>query len=200
MNKLLPLRNCGQYSHCKRSRTGTIILLGLLSLAAFPLIAQEKKESSRRDQSGAGVFVSAEATAKEVGLPIYPGARPHKDEGEKSSAVQMGLWASTFGFKLVVLKMESNDPPEKVAAFYQKALGKYGTVLNCTNSSPAADDKDKNKSSKNLECGDDKPENGGQLFKAGTKEKEHIVGVQPNGQGTIFQLVYVESRGEEKPL
>jgi hypothetical protein len=200
MNKLQPLRKCGQYSHSKRSRTGTIILLGLLCVVALPLTAQEKKESSRRDQSGAGLIVSAEATAKEVGLPIYPSARPHKDEGDHSSAVQLGLWSSAFGFKLVVLKMESNDAPEKIAAFYQKALAKYGAVLNCTNSSPAADDKDKNKSSKSLECGDDKPENGGQLFKAGTKEKQHIVGVQPNGQGSIFQLVYVESRGEEKPL
>jgi hypothetical protein len=200
MNKLQPLRKCGRYSHSKRSRTGTIILLGLLCLAAFPLMAQEKKESSRRDQNGAGLILSAKATAKEVGLPIYPGARPHKDEGEKSSDLKMGLWASTFGFKLVVLKMESNDAPEKIAAFYRKALAKYGTVLNCTHSSPTADDKDKNKSSKSLECGDDKPENGGQLFKAGTQEKQHIVGVQPNGQGSIFQLVYVESRGEEKPL
>jgi len=200
MNTLRSLRNRDGYSLFGQLQTAGIVLLSLLSLAALPLRAQDKKESSDKDQNGAGLIVSAKATAKEVGLPIYPGARPHKDEGEKSSAVQMGLWASTFGFKLVVLKMESNDPPEKVAAFYQKALGKYGTVLNCTNSSPAADDKDKNKSSKSLECGDDKPENGGQLFKAGTKEKQHIVGVQPNGQGSIFQLVYVESRGEEKPL
>jgi hypothetical protein len=27
------------------------------------------------------------------------------------------------------------------------------------------------------------------LFKSGTKEKQHIVGVQPNGQGAIYQLV-----------
>ena len=36
------------------------------------------------------------------------------------------------------------------------------------------------------------------LFKAGTKEKQHIVGVQPNGNGTIFQLLYIEARGERK--
>jgi hypothetical protein len=200
MNTLRWLRNRDGYSLFGQLQTAGIVLLSLLSLAALPLRAQDKKESSDKDQNGAGLIVSAKATAKEVGLPIYPNARPHKDEGEKSSDLKMGLWGSTFGFKLVVLKMESNDPPEKVAAFYQKALGKYGTVLNCTNSWPAADDKDKNKSSKSLECGDDKPENGGQLFKAGTKEKQHIVGVQPNGQGSIFQLVYVESRGEEKPL
>jgi hypothetical protein len=199
MNTLRSLRNRDGYSLFGQLQTAGIVLLSLLSLATLPLRAQDKKESSDNDQNGAGLIVSAKATAKEVGLPIYPGARPHKDEGEKSSDLKMGLWGSTFGFKLVVLKMESNDAPEKIAAFYQKALAKYGTVLNCTNSSPAAD-KDKNKSSKGLECGDDQPENGGQLFKAGTKEKQHIVGVQPNGQGSIFQLVYVESRGEEKPL
>jgi len=36
------------------------------------------------------------------------------------------------------------------------------------------------------------------VFKAGTKEKQHVVGIQPNGQGTLFQLVYVEARGDDK--
>ena len=45
----------------------------------------------------------------------------------------MGLWGGSSGFKLFVLKMESSDAPEKVAAFYRKALAKYGTVLDCSN-------------------------------------------------------------------
>jgi len=44
----------------------------------------------------------------------------------------MGIWGSSFGFKLAVMKMESNDAPEKIAEFYKKALAKYGTVLNCS--------------------------------------------------------------------
>jgi hypothetical protein len=150
------------------------------------------------DQSGAGVMVSKQATAKEVGLPVYPGAKPHKDEKDDSGAVQMGIWGSSFGFKLAVMKMESNDAPEKIAEFYKKALAKYGTVLNCSDAAQNANGKDKTGSSKRLECGDDKPEKGGLLFKAGTKERQHIVGIQPNGQGTIFQLVYVEARGDDK--
>jgi len=39
---------------------------------------------------------------------------------------------------------------------------------------------------------------GGLVFKAGTKEKQHIVGIQANGQGSVFQLVYVEARGDDK--
>jgi hypothetical protein len=152
----------------------------------------------QQDQSGAGVMVSKQATAKEVGLPVYPGPKPHKDEKDDSGAVQMGIWGSSFGFKLAVMKMESNDAPEKIAEFYKKALAKYGTVLNCSDAAQNANAKDKTGSSKPLECGDDKPEKGGLLFKAGTKERQHIVGIQPNGQGTIFQLVYVEARGEDK--
>ena len=54
-------------------------------------------------------MVSKQATAKEVGVPVYPGAKPHKDDKDDSAAVQMGIWGSTFGFKLAVKKMESND-------------------------------------------------------------------------------------------
>jgi hypothetical protein len=151
-----------------------------------------------QDQSGAGVTISKQATAKDVGLPVYPGAKAHKDEKNDSPAVQMGLWGSTFGFKLAVMKMESNDAPEKIAEFYRKALTKYGAVLNCSDPSQKEGAKEKNGSSNKLECGDDKPEKGGLVFKAGTKEKQHIVGIQPNGQGTVFQLVYVEARGDDR--
>src|SRR5713226_6123401 len=94
MNTLRSLRNRDGYSLFGQLQTAGIVLLSLLSLAALPLRAQDKKESSDKDQNGAGLIVSAKATAKEVGLPIYPGARPHKDEGEKSSDLKMGLWAS----------------------------------------------------------------------------------------------------------
>jgi len=152
----------------------------------------------QQDQSGAGVMLSKQATAKEVGLPVYPGAKAHKDEKDDSGNVQMGIWGGSFGFKLAVMKMESNDAPGKIAEFYKKALGRYGPVLNCSEPSPKASGKDKSGSSNKLECDDDKPEKGGMVFKAGTKEKQHVVGIQPNGQGTLFQLVYVEAQGDDK--
>lgn len=164
--------------------------LALLSLANTAVRAQDK--------DGAGFVISAQATAKEVGLPLYPGAKPHKDEKNESPATQLGLWGASFGFKLVVLKMESSDSPDKIAAFYKKALAKYGTVLNCTDPSKATSDKDKSSSPKQLDCGDDKPDAGGMLFKAGTKEKQHIVGIDAKGQVTVFQLLYIEARGSDE--
>jgi len=179
-------------------------LCGAVSLAALSADGQEKDKTgvnvtvTSKDGSEAGLVISAQATAKEAGLPLYPGAIPHKDEKNDSSAANLGLWGSTFGFKLVVLKMESNDSPEKVAAFYQKALAKYGTVLNCSGASKAQGDKDKHDTSNKLTCDDDHADGGEMLFKAGTKEKQHLVSVKPNGTGCIFNLLYIEARSEDK--
>jgi len=177
----------------------------VVSLAGISAVGQEKDKSGvnvtvtgKDGKEAGGLVISAQATAKEAGLPLYPGSRPHKEEKADSSAANLGLWGSSFGFKLVVLKMESNDSPEKVAAFYQKALARYGTVLNCSAASKEPGDKDKHDSSKKLTCADDRPDEGGMLFKAGTKEKQHIVGVKPSGTGCIFHLVYLEARNEEK--
>lgn len=160
---------------------GMALLLGLVVSLGVRAKAQE--------EGGAGLVVSGKATPEDVGLPFYPGAKPHKDNKDDSDAVRMGMWGGGSGFKLVVVKMESDDSPAKVVAFYKKALKKYGAVLDCTNGAPA--DAAKDESSKALTCGDDKPEKGGMLFKAGTDKKQHIVGVEPNGKGTVFQLVYV---------
>jgi len=172
------------------------IFCGVLGGLALLVASAASASASRgaQDKDGAGVTFSKQATSKEVGLPVYTGAKPHKDEKEDSPSVQMGIWGSTFGFKLAVMKLESNDAPEKIAEFYKKALAKYGTVLNCSDPSQKPSAKDSNK----LECGNDRPEKGGLLFKAGTKEKQHLVAIQANGQGSFFQLVYVEARGDDK--
>ena len=178
-----------------------IVLAGMIPLA----VGQEQKDNSKdKDFSvtvqgpntDAGLIVSARATAKEVGLPIYPRSTPYKEQNkdDDSPAAKLGLWGSSFGFKLVVLKMESKDTPRKIADYYTKALAKYGTVLDCTNNAGSQQAKDEKK----LTCGDDKPDAGGMLFKAGTAEKQHIVAVQPKGNGSEFKLLYVEARGKKK--
>src|SRR5215472_17935924 len=151
---------------------------------ASSLAAQEKQDKEAeggKGSKGAGIYFNAEASAKDVGLPIYPGARPHKEKSDDSDSVKMGLWGGSFAFKLAVVKLESNDSPQKVAAFYKKALAKYGTVLDCGAASPQAGEKEENESSSQVTCEDDKPEPGHMAFKAGTKEKQHAVAIQPSG-------------------
>jgi hypothetical protein len=148
-----------------------------------------------QDKEGAGVVVSGTVSAKDLGLPIYPGSKPPTNKDDDSGGANLGLWGGGAGFKLAVLKMESNDSVEAVAAFYRKALSRYGNVLDCSNPPKAKETVEKRETSKSLTCGDDKPEKGGLLYKAGTKDKQHIVGIQPNGTGTVYQLVNVGAWG-----
>jgi hypothetical protein len=87
-----------------------IALAGITALAASSLWGQEKpQKNTSKDQefsvtvqgleTDAGLTVSAWATAKEVGLPIYPGSVPHKDQDQDkdSPAAKLGLWAPRLG-------------------------------------------------------------------------------------------------------
>ena len=168
-----------------------VVALGTMIINARSIRAQDSKKSG---DVNAGITVSGQATPKEVGLPLYPGAKPHKDKDKDDSAANLGLWGGSFGFKLVVLKMESPDNADKVAGFYHKALAKYGPVLDCSNPNSAkAPDDDK---SGKITCGDDKADAGERLYKSGTKEKQHIVSIKTAGGGTEFSLLYLEARGE----
>jgi hypothetical protein len=190
-----------QHARLAREAIG-IIVLGMLLGAALTLAAQEKKDSGKTEsemgRKSIGFIASEEASAKDVGLPLYPGARPQKDKSDESPAVQLGLWGGSSGFKLAVLKLESNDAPEKVAAFYRKALAKYGKVVDCGYPSKAAGEKRKGNPSNELGCEDEQPESGELVLKAGTKQEQHLVGVKASGDLTVFQLVYVQTRGSEK--
>jgi hypothetical protein len=159
-------------------------VLALIALGSVtPLYSQEQ------DKDSAGIILSGKAGSKDVGLPLYPGSKPAHDDSNDSQAARLGLWGGGSGFKMAVLKMESADSVEKVVAFYKKALAHYGKVLDCTNPSSAAEQKD----SHALTCGDDRADKGGLLFKSGTKEKQHIVAVQPHGNGSLYQLVALNS-------
>lgn len=168
-----------------------MVALGAIIISTQSIRAQDSKKSG---DVNAGITLSGQATAKEVGLPVYPGAKLHKDKDKDDSAANLGLWGGSFGFKLVLLKMESPDGADKVAAFYQKALAKYGAVLDCSNPN-AAKATDDEKSGK-ITCGDDKADAGERLYKSGTKEKQHIVSIKTTGGGTDFTLLYLEARGE----
>ena len=176
----------------KRLLAIQVTAIGLLLAAVLPLSAQDKKDSGAMGSGNSiGFIASKDASAKEVGLPLYPGARPHKDKSDDSPAAQLGLWGGAWGFKLAVLKLESNDPPEKIATFYHKALAKYGKVLNCADAAKAGG----TNSSNDLSCNDDQPENGETVLKAGTKDNQHIVAIKPEGGLSLVQLVSVEARG-----
>jgi hypothetical protein len=162
-------------------------------LAAVACLLVLSYHPSKLHAQSAGAFVSQDASAKDVGLPLYPGSKPAVDKKSDSQSANMGLWLGGTGFQLVVVKMQTPDSPEKVAAYYRKALAKYGTVLDCTNPPSQANEKHTPNA---LSCDNDKTDAGGMLFKAGTKEVQHLVSVDHDGAGTIYSLVYLVAKGK----
>jgi len=163
--------------------------LYLCAVAIGLAVTLSPQQTRAQKEKGAGLTVESDADAKDIGLPLYPGSRRHKEKDDDSPGLNFGLWGSGSGVKLAVLKMESDDPLDKVASYYKKKLSKYGAVLDCTHAS-GSDEKESDKSEK-LTCGSDKPDKGGVLFKAGSKSDQHIVAIQPAATGSLYQLVHV---------
>ena len=169
----------------------TIFIVAVI-LVALPVGVQSKDKKG--SQQSIGFILSQDATPHEVGLPAYPGTqRSKKDTSDDSSALQMGLWGGDSGFKLVLLKLDSSDSPEKVAAYYRKALAKYGAVLDCGKSVSVHSGEQANK----LSCDTDRAADGGFTLKSGTQQKQHVVGIEPHGDSTRISLVYVETPESE---
>ena len=172
------------------SRVRRLALAALaVFLAVLPATAQDK-EANPKSAKGFGLSLNNDATPGDVGLPVYPGAQRQKDTEEESSAVNMAFWNRGGSFRLVVLKLTSDDTPDKVAAFYRKALAKYGAVLDCN-----AQPQDRPHSA--LSCDADERTEGGVTLKAGTKQKQHAVAIERNGSHSTIALVYVEDTSDD---
>ncbi len=183
----------GEAGVCAKDAGKWMRMLALVGLAVGliatgPLRAQEK--------DGAGVVVGKDVKAKDIGLKIYPGSTPVKETQNDSSA-NFSAWLGGSGFQLTVLKLETKDAPDKVAAFYRKELGRYGKVLDCSNAKKPAKAKS-DEDSNELTCDDNEPAPNAYVYKAGTKEKQHVVSVEPSGSGTKYDLVYVAGWKAEK--
>jgi hypothetical protein len=177
----------------------------LVAIPIFAAQAQEGDKDKKLDvRSSIGdLHVGADADARKIGLPLYPGARLKSDDDSRNNA-NLSIFTEAFGFKLVVANYDSDDAPGKVIDFYRDKLKKYGKVLECHSKKHGGDvevhdgDKDDSKGSKELKCEDD---NTGPVteLKVGTEENQHVVAVEPRegGKSSTFALVYVHARGKQ---
>jgi len=148
-----------------------------------------------------GIHVSKGADVADVGLAVYPGARPkEKDSSGDDKSANVNISGFGFGLKVVALEYESDDSPAKLVAFYQEQLKKYGNVLVCHTSHLDVDTdiKGSDHGSHELTCNGASGTN--VELKVGTKENQHIVAVQPDGKGSSFSLVYVRTHGKDADI
>lgn len=183
--------------NCKRMKR-VALLIALVSIGSTVWADEqaEPKVEKKAERKGfsAGFDISDSANARQIGLPIYPGSKASRDSENESAAANLSIWAGGFGAKLVVMKLETPDSPQKVVAYYQDALGKYGTVLDCGKADSTREIRKKSADDNTLSCDNDTSVKNGQLYKAGTKRMQHIVGIEPYGPGTRFQLLYLEAK------
>jgi len=138
------------------------------------------------------LHVSEQADIRDAGLTLYPGAKPApKEDGDDKKSANVNLSLPGFSLKVVAAEFVSGDSPEKIIAYYNKDLQKYGKPIQCHGAwSDVDSNADKDEVSKPVSCGNN---NGGDAveLKVGTGGNQHIVSIKPNSQGTRFALVYV---------
>jgi len=127
---------------------------------------------------------------KQLGIAIYPGAKIDKEDNDEKGANLSLDWGQK-STHLYVQKYFTPDSTEKVLSFYRKQLSQFGNVLECRGGKAIVS------VSSDLKCeGGDNDQN--IQLKAGTENRQHIVGVTPKEKGTGFAIVYlqVSGRGE----
>jgi hypothetical protein len=146
-----------------------------------------------------GLDIHADADAKDVGLPIYPGAVKNADSDRDTAGFSFGIWGEAFGFKLAVASYRSADGADAVAAFYRDAMRPYGPVLDCTgvHAKPGHHRDDPDNQNKPVTCDDDSVKAGGHLFKVGINRAQRVFKVTPTATGSKFELVRVEMHGTD---
>src|SRR5512142_974445 len=74
-----------------------------------------------------GLKVNTDVDVKDTGLPVYPGARQvvRSDDHDNSSA-NVNISVGDFALKVVAVKFESDDAPDKVLNFYRDKVKAFG--------------------------------------------------------------------------
>jgi hypothetical protein len=140
-----------------------------------------------------------EKAAADNGIPVYPGAHLRPTENGDNHAANINIGAIGFGLKVVAAEYETDDSPEKVKAFYQDKMKKFGDVLVCNGHDGGSDVHMNSKDeSEKLSC---KGTHGdGWEIKTGSSDDQHLVSIEPHGSGTRFGTVLVQTHGKEGTL
>jgi len=149
---------------------------------------------------GMQVKTNDAAVQEGMGLPVYPGAERVKKHDKDSGSADVNLSFGGFQLRVKAASYRSTDSPDKLTAFYRQALGRYGDVIQCSNNKPVGT---LTRTSEGLTCDNNKDKHvsvdedlsGKMELKAGSKQHQHIVSIDPEGSGTKFGLVALDLPG-----
>jgi hypothetical protein len=174
-------------------RLSLAVLPAIVLLTAVSYVVPSFAQSS---DFNLNVHANSHATAKDIGLPVYPGATPFRDKDSDSSSADLGFLLNSFHISVKAVSFVTTDSPEHVLEFYKKPLAKFGEVLECDHGKPVGS---LTVTKSGLTCGDRKSGSGHMTWsgsdsdhelRAGMPEQFRIVGVDSTENGkTKFGLV-----------
>ncbi len=184
--------------------TASVLTLGLLAASGCRI--DTHKNGNKDDVKiatpfgGMSVKTDDSVVQEGVGLTPYPGATLMKKNGKDKEAADVNIGFGGFRLRVQALSYETTDPPEKVMAFYRNDMARYGTVILCRNNTAVGTP---DHTQDGLTCDRDhnakvhvsEDEDAGQELKAGSKQRQHIVGIDRQGSGTKIGLVALELPG-----
>lgn len=193
-----------------RSLSASLLLAAALPLTACQISSSgpENHRDVKISTLAGGLHVQEnQTTASDIGLPAYPGATLVNDKDDNSANVSMGFGG--FHLKVQAVSYQSPDSPAQILTFYRKALGTFGTVIECDNDSPVGTP---TATDSGLTCNDHSGKNGDRhmqldingsnndhQLRAGSPSRMHIVQIDNTDNGrTKFGLVYLELPKESK--
>lgn len=170
----------------------------LLGLAACSMNVDKQGEGHKKNVDiqtpFGGLKVRTDVDPKDIGLPLYAGARRAPDDPPDSGGANITLGVPGFGLKVIAAKFESDDSSDKVLDFYRKELKTYGSVTECKGN---IDLKGDDLSSQEITC---KEGIGAEMrnkveLAVGKGSSHRIVSVEPLAKGCKFSLVYLQIHG-----
>jgi hypothetical protein len=173
----------------------TFALLCVLPACSIDVDKQGNKDGDKQVdiKSPLGdLHVSEQADMRDAGLTVYPGAKPApKESKDDEKGANVNLSVPGFSMKVVAAEFISDDAPEKVTAYYNKELTKFGKPIQCNSGwHGGVHAEEKDDMSRPVSC--DKTDTGEAVeLKVGTEGNQHVVSVKQNGKGTRFALVYL---------
>jgi hypothetical protein len=193
----------------REMRNNRTVVVVVTLIAATALISGCRIESDKKNGNdnvkiatpfgGMTVKTNDAAVIDGLGLPVYPGAELVKKD-KNNGAADVNMSFGSFQLRVKAASYRTADSPDQVTAFYRKALGRYGDVIQCQNDKPVGTP---TRTSEGLTCDNEKQnhvyvnddESGKMELKAGSKQHQHIAAIDPQGNGTKFGLVALDLPG-----
>jgi hypothetical protein len=170
-----------------------VAVCGALMIAACKITKHEDGSDKQVtiDAPGASVHVDTKSATNDTGIPLYPGAQAKPSSGDEKGGAHVDLKMPFLKVKVVALKFTSDDPPEKLLAFYRDRLDSYGKVIECKGKGQDVELGSGRGFDSPVTCSKESGHAGEVSLKTGTEGNQHVVAVKPNGTGSNFELIYI---------